>query len=391
MARRRRRFALLLGLLVLAGAAAMLLRRGAHQSGAPQAAADYSNAATWLCRPGRADSCAADLASTAISADGTTIVQTAPPPADPAIDCFYVYPTVSHDPADNAKLAATPEVAEVARVQFARFRGACRTYAPLYRQTTLAALKASAMGYGNGGDAELAYTDVRDAWRSYLAQDNHGRGVVLFGHSQGSHRLKRLIQEEIEGKPAQALLVSALLIGNEVVVPENRDTGGDFRQIPLCRAPAQTGCVVAYSSFRASAPPPPDSRYGHDPGHGMQVACTNPAALGGGAAVLNGYFPARFGGAPSDWADPPVDITTPFVTLPGLISGTCVHDGNGTYLAISFNGHPGDRRRGDIRGDVVVFGHVLRQWGLHVVDVNLTQGDLVRLVVEQGESYAGRK
>jgi hypothetical protein len=279
----------------------------------------------------------------------------------------------------------------VARNQFARFRSVCRTYAPLYRQTTLAALRASAMGYGSGGDAELAYADVRDAWRFYLAHDNHGRGVVLFGHSQGSRRLKRLIQEEIEGKPAEALLVSALLTGHEVVVPEGRDTGGDFSHIPLCRAPAQTGCVVAYSSFRASAPPPPDSRYGHDPGHGMQVACTNPAALGGGAAVLNGYFPARFGGAPSDWADPPVDITTPFVTLPGLISGTCVHDGNGTYLAISFNGHPGDRRRGDIKGDVVVFGHVLPQWGLHVVDVNLVQGDLVRLVALQARAYAGRK
>ncbi len=86
-----------------------------------------------------------------------------------------------------------------------------------------------------------------------------------------------------------------------------------------------------------------------------------------------------------------MDITTPFVTLPGLISGTCVHDGNGTYLAISFNGHPGDRRRGDIKGDVVVFGHVLPQWGLHVVDVNLVQGDLVRLVALQARAYAGRK
>jgi hypothetical protein len=30
---------------------------------------------------------------------------------------------------------------------------------------------------------ELAYADVLAAWRSYLANDNHGRGFVLVGHS----------------------------------------------------------------------------------------------------------------------------------------------------------------------------------------------------------------
>jgi hypothetical protein len=350
----------------------------------PAAPADYGDAANWVCRPGRADDCAADLAATAIAADGGTSRVPAPPLGDPGIDCFYVYPTVSRARTENAPLVLTDEVAAAARVQFARFRAVCRTYAPIYRQTTLQALKASALGIGGPGDRELAYGDVRDAWRAYLARDNRGRGFVLVGHSQGSRLLKRLIREEIEGKPVQARLVSALLIGNGVVVPQGRDVGGDFKSVPLCRAAGQIGCVIAYSSFRASAPPPADSRYGLNPGNGFDVSCTNPAALTGGTAVLDAYFPARRDAA---WVTPPVTVQTPFVTLPGLISGACVHDAASTYLAISFNGRAGDRRRGDVDGDVVVMGHVLAGWGLHRIDVNVALGDLVRVVGVQGAAY----
>jgi hypothetical protein len=370
--------------LVIAALAGGFYERTVAASNPPEAPADYGDAGNWVCRPGRADDCAADLGATAIAADGATSVVPALPAGDPKIDCFYVYPTVSRARTENAPLALSDEVAEVARVQFARFRGVCRTYAPIYRQTTLQALKASAIGIGGPGDRELAYADVRDAWRSYLARDNGGRGFVLVGHSQGSRLLKRLIQEEIEGRPVQARLVSALLIGNGVVVPSGRDVGGDFKRVTLCRAAGQIGCVIAYSSFRASAPPPADSRYGRNPGNGFDVSCTNPAALGGGAAMLDGYFPAR---PWSVWADPPVSVGTPFVTLPGLISGACVHDAASTYLAISFNGRPGDRRRNDIAGDVVVMGHVLAGWGLHPIDVNVALGDLVRVVGVQGAAF----
>ena len=91
------------------------------------------------------------------------------------------------------------------------------------------------------GDREMAYADARAAWRHYLAHDNGGRGVVLIGQSQGAFMLKRLIMEEIEGKPAQKQLVSALLPGTDLAVPAGRDVGGDFKSVPLCRASSQTG------------------------------------------------------------------------------------------------------------------------------------------------------
>jgi Holliday junction DNA helicase RuvB len=71
-------------------------------------------------------------------------------------------------------------------VQFARFAGVCRTFAPIYRSDDVGAVAA----YSTGGDitapARLAYGDVRAAWRNYLATRNKGRPFVLIGHSQGS-------------------------------------------------------------------------------------------------------------------------------------------------------------------------------------------------------------
>jgi len=123
--------------LVIAALAGGFYERTVAASNPPEAPADYGDAGNWVCRPGRADDCAADLGGTAIAADGATSVVPALPAGDPKIDCFYVYPTVSRARTENAPLALSDEVAEVARVQFARFRGVCRTYAPIYRQTTL--------------------------------------------------------------------------------------------------------------------------------------------------------------------------------------------------------------------------------------------------------------
>ena len=99
----------------------------------------------------------------------------------------------------------------------------------------------------------LGYEDVRAAWRYYLAHDNGNRGIVLIGHSQGTSILTELIRREIEGTPVQSRIVSALLIGGPdgILVPRGQDVGGTFPHLPVCRAATQTGCVVAYSSFRS--------------------------------------------------------------------------------------------------------------------------------------------
>ncbi len=254
----------------------------------------------WLCRPGLAhDPCTADRTTTLVAANGSTHTQHAPTAKSRPVDCFYVYPTVSPQPTINANLTIDPIERSVATAQASRFSQVCRVYAPMYRQLTLQAIG----GGATSAAVALAYGDVRDAWRDYLAHDNHGRGVVLIGHSQGAGMLIQLIKQEIDAKPkVRSKLTSALLLGGNVVVPRGHDVGGDFAHIPACRSTKQTGCVVAYSSFDHT--PPADAIFGRasagfnrarggstvkDP----QVLCTNPAALRGGAATVHPYFPAH--------------------------------------------------------------------------------------------------
>ena len=132
---------------------------------------------------------------------------------------------------------------------------------------------------------------MRAAWRSYLERYNGGRGVVLIGHSQGTFVLRRLIAEEIDRRPkVRRRLVSALLLGGNVLVRKGRDSGGDFEHVRACRSDRQVGCVVAFSTF--NAPVPSDALFGRTTEPGLEVLCTNPAALGGGEGPVDAIFPS---------------------------------------------------------------------------------------------------
>jgi hypothetical protein len=223
-------------------------------SSATTPANDYNAPNTWLCRPGIKGACNADLTTTVVAANGALRRESWTSNPNAPIDCFYVYPTVSTDPTPNSDM--NPDVAElnVIRQQFARFGSVCRLYAPMYRQVTLAGLRAMFVENRVVLNRGLGYDDVKDAWRHYLEHDNEGRGFVLIGHSQGSFVLTRLIQEEIDGKPVQSRLVSALLLGSDLAVPRGKDVGGIFQHVPLCHSASATGCVISYASFRSTCP-----------------------------------------------------------------------------------------------------------------------------------------
>jgi hypothetical protein len=241
-------------------------------------------------------------------------------------------------------------------------------------------------------DRAMAYGDVAAAWRYYLEHDNKGRGVVLIGHSQGSGVLTQLIKNEIDGKPIQSKVISALLLGTNVAVPKGKDVGGSFQNVPLCRSATQLGCVISYVTFRADVPPPANSRFGRVPTEGMQAACVNPAALKGGKAEMHAYLSSGFNGVSTEAAQPKpwatgAKIETPFVSVPGLLSGECVSSDAGSYLAITTNGNPADARTDEIPGDVVVNGQVMKDWGLHLIDAHVAMGNLVDVVAQQSKTY----
>jgi len=357
---------------------------------------DYADPASWLCRPGRAaDACGrSDQSATVIQADGSARVERFHADPKAPIDCFYVYPTVSLDPGGNATMKASKQELGVVSQQFARFASVCRPYAPLYRQVTLTALRSALHGHPLEVDRALPYNDVKDAWNYYLAHDNQGRGVALIGHSQGSLMLAELVKKEIDGKPIQRRILSVTLAGYRLQVPVGKDVGGEFQSIPLCHSAKQLGCVINFASFRADNPPPADAKlFGASAGAGLQAACVNPAALGGGSGPLHAYLasgiepPIVDSVPPGPWTQPTKKIGEPFVEVPGLLSAECRNDGTHHYLAISIHSAPGAARTDAITGDVVVDGNVRADWGLHVIDMNLAMGNLIDIVREEGRAY----
>jgi hypothetical protein len=378
--------------IALALAAGAALAADQEPAAAPPAV-DYAEPANWLCLPGRQDACGQPLPTTALGPDGYGSNGMVRPATDPAADCFYVYPTISRDAGINSDMNAGPEEHGVVAMQLARFATMCRTFAPLYRSATLAAIPRAIAGEDLTANFNLAYADVLAAWRHYLAHHNQGRPFVLIGHSQGTIHLTRLLAEEIETGEAAGRMLSAMLIGYNVEVPQGQAVGGSFRRTPLCTETGQTGCVITYVSFRAGSPPPAVAAFGRASRPGFTAACTNPAALGGGSAPLDSYWftaaPPLPGAPAIDWssAGPP---PTPFLRTEGLASAQCIHDGQIGYLAVSVNADPADARTDAIPGDVYFQGTRLPGWGLHLADVALAQGDLIRLVEAQAQAYARR-
>lgn len=386
------------GLLFASIAAVSPARAQAPAAPAATAPNDYSKASNWLCRPGAgsAGACDIDLATTVIAADGTLKKEPFTAASNPPIDCFYVYPTISTDPGIYSDM--TPDAAEmnVVAQQFARFRQVCRVFAPSYRQITLAGLRRAMSGGLGSLSSGPQYTDVRDAWRYYLEHDNQGRGVVLVGHSQGSFILSALIANEIDGKADQKRLVSAILMGVTVEVPKGKDVGGSFKSVRLCHAAGDTGCLITFSTYRSTVPPPANALFGHVTTDGMAAACSNPAALAGGSGVLHAYLDARGRTITTPmplkpWVSPGSVIDTPWVSVPGLLTAECKTNENATYLDVTVHGNPADPRVDDIIGDLGAGQQVLANWGLHLVDVNLAMGNLLEIVSAQGRAFgAGR-
>jgi Protein of unknown function (DUF3089) len=357
---------------------------------------DYGDAKSWLCRPGRHDACDVDLTTTVIAPDGALSRETWAADTNAPIDCFYVYPTVSTDPTPNSDMIADDAERNVIKQQFARFASKCRPYAPMYRQITLAGLRRVLGGAVPGAslDHGLQYDDVRDAWRYYLEHDNQGRGFVLVGHSQGSFILAELIRQEIDGKPVAARMVLAILAGTTIAVPRGKDTGGAFQHVPLCHSATQTGCVITFASFRSTVTPPANTLFGKVTGENMTAACSNPAALGGGSGELHAYLSTAgqtIVGAtpPKAWVSEKT-IDTPWVSAPGLLTARCASNENATYLEVTVHGDPSGRRANDITGDLMLGGQVQANWGLHLVDMNLTMGNLLDIVGQEAKTFRGR-
>jgi len=359
----------------------------------PAVAAGSASAETvWLCKPEVANNpCLSDETATVVLGNGSSFIEHARPASNPPVDCFYVYPTVSSQKGPNANLNIDPEEEAVAIAQASRFSQVCKVYAPMYPQLTLPALNEKKATPEAGF---LAYLGVLFAFEEYLAKYNEGRGFILIGHSQGAAWLTQLVKQRIDFNPAlRSRLISAILLGGNLIVPEGQTVGGSFQNVPTCGFAAQTGCLVAYSSFLKE--PPANALFGRPTGSLLgppsgvehpQVACVNPGLLvqGQGSGPLFSYYPTYnptniFPGDLGAFVQVP-HAPTPWVATPDEYSGKCELANGASWLQLSPAGPPGDPRE-------PVKETITPEWGTHLADVNVAMGNLVALAGAQSVSY----
>jgi Protein of unknown function (DUF3089) len=324
----------------------------------------YSMDSMWMCKPGLTQNyCLQDMEeATEALPDGTFQPYSDQLSDDHPVDCIFWYPTVNRteDPTSLDFSDPTPMLSPI-RSQAARFSRVCNVYAPFYRQVSL----------NNGGDRELGYSDAVESFKHYIANWNQGRNFVVYGHSQGTGHATRLIQEHIDETPElRDRLISTLLIGGGLAA----DT---FANIPLCTSPDQFGCAVGYRTYGAPTPPTGTAV-------SATLACTNPAALGGGPAISKGAFFVSRG---STYApDLGTDFTAPWGLFRDFFSAECVAaPSGGQYLRIDYANAAGDMRDQFLDLSREIGG------GLHVFDYNVILDDLVELVGKQAAAKAAAK
>ena len=356
--------------------------------GAALAPAAASAADTvWICKPGQAD----DLCAGTI--DGATL----PPPGQqpeplgytrpqsPPIDCFYLYPTQSEQAGPNANLDKDPPIKRVVVQQARMFSSVCDVYAPMYRQVTLNGDQTTL-----NESVEVAYRSARSGFRDYLRNYNDGRGFILLGHSQGAAHVARLIEEIVDTRPGlRKRFVGAIAPGANISVPIGEDVGGLFDHVPACTEVGQYGCVIAYSTFNDVPGPAaefsrldtgywiyPDPRPDPD---SYEVVCTNPARLDGGDGTLEPLVDFDYlTGVPDE------ETASPWAGMPDYYRVKCRRGDGAHWLNLSKVGLTGDTRP-DI-GALVADGS-----NYHVPEVNLAEGNLLRIAQLQADSYGAEQ
>lgn len=174
---------------------------------------------------------------------------------DREFDVFYIHPTSNFStnywnaPLDLAK--ATELVDEINMTgQASVFNEVCKIYAPRYRQATFY----SFLEFGADSTAalDLAYEDIRVAFRYFLEHQNEGRPFFIAGHSQGCVHGIRLLEDEIDNAECRERLVAAYLLGFQL--PDEK-FGASICNVKKCTGRFDVGCIISWDTYGDSGGP----------------------------------------------------------------------------------------------------------------------------------------
>jgi hypothetical protein len=167
---------------------------------------------------------------------------------DSSVDVFFLHPTSFtsresggwnagiNDPQINAKTDYTSILYQ------ASIFNQYRVFAPRYRQAHIRSYFTSDTSLALQA-FDLAYSDVREAFRYFLEHDNKRRPIIIASHSQGTTHALRLLKEFFDETDLKNRLVSAYLVG--MYVPENY-----FKQLRVCTSGSQTNCYCGWRTYK---------------------------------------------------------------------------------------------------------------------------------------------
>ena len=339
-----------------------------------------------LCRPDLPladDACrSADLTATELHADGSRTIVAHHAADKPRVDCFYVYPTVDLElvPGNHQDLTDTRRMSATTVAQAARFTEACALWVPLYHQVTLGTYLQPKSVLERG--LALAFTDIERAFAEYLAHADRSRKIVLIGHSQGAEMVNRLLRRFFDDDASlRARLLLAMPIGGDVDALAGSARGGTAKNVPVCTRPDEIGCIVAYRSYAAGERVEPD-RWAPPPGH--ETVCVHPVTLSTEPHSLSRTYFAVWPEL-RRFMHGVEDVTTPFVLVRDFYAARCVRGPGGyAWLEVSPVAAGNDTRPVDLHDRRFRIGNL----GLHILDMQLAQGDLVDMVARRAAALS---
>jgi hypothetical protein len=220
------------------GSSCSSIPQGAYTDLGPPPAPDYSRQEYWAALPDRKDE--ADK-----SIPGFPESQ-----ANAEVDVFFLHPTIYtgekgdilwNGPVDDPGLNRRVDESTI-RYQASVFNNVGKVYAPRYRQAHIKAYSTN-----QKADAklafELAYSDIRKAFLYFLENYNHGRPIIIAGHSQGAQHGISLLKEFFDGQPLSERLVAAYIVGMPV-------SPSGYTVLQPCKSAEQTGCYCSWRTFR---------------------------------------------------------------------------------------------------------------------------------------------
>ncbi|HMC87841.1 MAG TPA: DUF3089 domain-containing protein [Chitinophagaceae bacterium] len=213
-----------------------------YRTTASSVAPDYSNLYYWAAHPWKKD-----------PSDSVPAPLRSSYSIDSSADVFFIYPTTLtdsndsswnadiNDPAINAKTDYSPVLYQASVFNHYRI------FSPRYRQAHIRAYFTSDTAKAKAA-FDLAYQDIKTAFRYYIDHYNNGRPIIIASHSQGSTHAQRLLKDFFENTPLQKQLVVAYVLG--MYIPNN-----EFSSLKMCKDSLQTGCICGWRTFKRNYEP----------------------------------------------------------------------------------------------------------------------------------------